>query len=125
MLIIPHLPQSRTGLHQDAFVPALKEMSPLSTQSIESIGERRLQPLYARDQVSLRRLQRQVVVIAHDHKAMQTPPTALAGRKQTLLERAFRLLFLEDPRPVVPPVDHMVDCSGKFQPQLPSHFPTL
>jgi hypothetical protein len=41
--------------------------------------------------------------------------------EQAFLERAFRLIVSEDIRPVVAPVDHMINGPGKFQPELSRH----
>ena len=108
-------------IDQQGLVAPLEQMSTFAPQLVEPVGEGRLEPLHAGHEVALRRLQREVVVVAHDDERMQDPAGLGAGLEQTGLKGHLGLVRLEEIRPVVPAVDHMVARSGKLQTEFAGH----
>lgn len=52
-------------LHEQRFITALKQVPVFAPKPIESIRERRFEPLHPRDQIALRRLDQQMKVVSH------------------------------------------------------------
>ena len=61
------------ALDQEALVPALEEMALLAPEAIEARRERALQPLHSRDEIGVRGLEREVVMIGHQRPRMDAP----------------------------------------------------
>ncbi len=66
-------------------------------------------------QIRLRRLQRQMVMIAHDAEGTQYPARALARLEEAFPERAPGSLLFKNVAAVVAAVDHMVYRSRIFE----------
>lgn len=96
-------------------ISALKEVTTNIPEAVESIRKRRLQPLHAGDEVSLRRFKRQVKVIPHDDKAMEEPSAPCTRFEEAGFERGLGRFVLENPTPVIAAIDHVIDCPGKLQ----------
>ncbi len=73
MNIMRHRAQMRPIFHDDCLIPALKYMAAFPAKPVESIRVRRLQPLHPLHEIRLRRFQRQMVMIPHDHVAVHLP----------------------------------------------------
>jgi len=114
--IMANLPQGFTFLHQECFIASLEQMAPFAPQFVKPVGKGGLQPLHPRDQISVRRFHRQMVVVAHHHECVQHPVRFRAGLEQARLKRRPGSLRLEYMHPVVAPIEHMVDRTGKLQP---------
>jgi hypothetical protein len=99
----------------------LKKMPVLTPHPVKAVGKGRLQPLHPDHQISVWRLQRQMVVIAHHHIGVQRPARSYAGLKQTPLERRLGFLRSEDVAAIVASVDHMIDRARKLQSKLARH----
>ena len=96
-------------------------MARLPAKSVVAICKGGLQPLHPRRQIPLRGLQCKMEMIAHHHICMQHPFRPDAGLEQAGLKRFAGPFLLERPDPAVAPVDHMVNCPGKFQSQFTRH----
>ncbi len=119
--VIAYRAEYRTVLKQQAFVAALKQVAVFASQPVEPIREGRRQPLHACDEVSLRRLHSQVIVIPHDDKRVQQPSAAFTPLEKAGFERSTRRGRIENPPAVVAAVDDVIQSPGKFEPQLARH----
>ena len=113
--------RERPAFKQDRLVAPLKNMPPLSTEPVEPVRKRALQPAHPIHQIGAGRLHQKMVVVPHKTPSVQTPTLRLAGQFQALKETPARTRSLEDPLPVVPTVDHMVIRPLKFYPCLACH----
>ena len=109
------LPQGGPLLHEQALIPALEDMSPLVLVPIETRAEGRKQPAHPVHQISRRRFQRQMEMVAHDDEGMEHPAGFLTGFEEASLEYRFRLLRPKDVPTVIPAADHMIDRPRKLQ----------
>lgn len=119
--VIGHPAQCRCILDQQRLIPALEQVPPLRPEPIEPCGVGALQPMHPGNQVASRRLHCQMEVIAHHDMRVQPPLVRLAGLHQRLLKGPRRPRALEDVPPIVPTVDHVVDCPRKLDTQLSRH----
>lgn len=108
-------------LDQDTLEAALEQMAILLAEAVVAHPERALQPTHAGAQIAFRRLQGQVEVVAHHTVRVENPAVLLARLEKTLLERRLGRVVLEDPRTVVPAIDHMVHRSRVFESKRPRH----
>jgi len=63
--------------HRHRPIAPLKPMAALTVPCVIALRVGALQPLHPADQIGFRRLQQQVVVIAHQNKAMEAPARPL------------------------------------------------
>jgi hypothetical protein len=96
-------------------------MPALVAEAVEATGEGRLQPLHAADQVPEGRFQREVEMIAHDHKRVQQPRTALARLEEGPLKRGPRFLLAENPRAIISPVNDVVNRARELESKFARH----
>ena len=66
-------------------VATLEKVPMGAAVSIEAIGKSRLQPLHSGDEVALRSLDHEMVVVAHDREGMQQPGGFLTGLEGGIL----------------------------------------
>ena len=79
MNVVGHPNQCGGVFEHLSLIAALKEMSPHASKTIEPRRIRALQPVHSLPQIGVRRFQRHVVVVAHDHVGMHSPVMPLAG----------------------------------------------
>src|SRR5712691_2093020 len=78
-------------VNDDRFIAALEKMAEYFVAAIVSLGVSALQPFHPGDQVSLGCLDKQMVMITHEHIGMDAPAGPLAGFLQSFQE-AFAIL---------------------------------
>lgn len=90
------------------FVTPLKHMPDLPMPRVESCRVGRLEPLHARHQIPDRSLKQQMVVIAHQHIALNhesASPAHLAHRLKKNLPISF---IMKNRLPPIPSAHHMI-----------------
>ena len=113
-----HLSERRARLDQQRLVAPLKPVTAFAPQSVETVGQGRLLPLHASDKVTSRRLHREVVVVAHDHKHMQHLTRLRARLEKAGLERDLGPRGSEDVAPIFGAIDDVINHAGEFAPEL-------
>jgi hypothetical protein len=78
------------------FVTASKQSPPLPVLHVVAPSQCVLQPSHARHQIRLRRLQEEVVKIAHEHPSVNTPPCALTSLRQGVEEESPVIIVVKD-----------------------------
>src|SRR5690625_3964321 len=96
-------------------------MTSLVAKPIKSIRKRPLQPLHPRHQVRLRRLDREMVVIAHQHIREKPPVAPLNDLKETFLKSLTTPAKHKKIPPVISAVEHMIHRTGIFYAILSGH----
>ena len=125
MKVVTHLTQCFAWLDQQAFVSTLEEVTAFTAQPVEAIGEGRLEPLHASDQIRVRSFDREMIVVAHDDEGMEEPVGFLAGLEQAGLKRGARFLVVKNLGAVVAAIQDVIARTGKFEPQLSRHLGKL
>jgi hypothetical protein len=74
-------------------------------------------------QIRLWGFDREMEVMAHDHKRVPPPAKRRAGFKQTPLEGEGRPRVCEQVAPVIAAIDHVVTGPGKFHSYFARHAP--
>ena len=110
---------------QNGLVAALKYIPIGLPEPIEAIGEGRLRPLHPDYQVGLRRLDQQMVVVAHQTPGMQRPALRTADQMQAFKKTASSALGPEYPGPAIASIDHVAEGSSVFNSDLPGHESAL
>ena len=119
--VIDHGKQRRTIFDQQRLVSALKDVPTLSHGTVEPIGERALQPLHPCRQIRLGRLQRRVIVVAHEHVGMQSPAVAPARLEQGRLEVRPCRTDREEILAIVATIENVVTGACELDARLPWH----
>ena len=125
MKVVTHLTQCFAWLDQQAFVSTLEKVTALTAKPVEAIGEGSLEPMHASDQIRIGSLDRQMIVVAHDDEGMEEPVGFLAGLEQAVLKRSAGFLVAKNLGAVVAPIQDVIACAGKFEPQLSRHLGKL
>src|SRR5690625_1824735 len=89
-------------------------MTSLVAKPIKSVRKRALQPLHSSHQIRLRRLERKVVVIAHEHIREKPPTATLSDLKQTLFKSFATPAEHKKIPPVISAVEHVIHRTGIF-----------
>ena len=63
----------------------------------------------------------QVEVVRHDHERVQQPGAAFARLEQARFKCGFCSDVVENPRAIIPAIDHMVDRAGILHSQSKGH----
>ena len=119
--VVAQRSQPRARIHRQRLVAALEQMPLFLAQPVEARGEGPLQPAHPVDQIRLRSLQREVVVVRHQAPRVHPPAGLLTSLTEACQKRRLRLLPSKDIRAIVSTVDHVVDRSLLFHPQLARH----
>jgi hypothetical protein len=96
-------------------------MPPKLVPRVESLGVGALEPLHARDKISPRRLQQQMVVISHQDVGMDQPPRLLRRLPQTLEKCLPVRIVAKNQVAVVTSAHHMINRSGILNSQRARH----
>src|SRR5882672_8860195 len=88
------------------FVSPLKQMAKNFVPAIVALGVSPLQPFHSRDEISLGRLDQQMIMIAHQHAGMDTPTGLLASFFQGFQESFAIRMVGEDRLPVTASSHH-------------------
>ena len=121
MDVVSNLRDSVPRLDMQCFVPALERAPAFTSVPIESVGPRTLQVLHPGAQIRLRRLDRQMKMIAHDHIRVDPPAEALGRLFQGAFESLGRAVRSKDRPAVIAAIDHVVTSPLIFQSQRPGH----
>lgn len=109
MHIVDQSQQRAILVNEDRFVAPLEHMPTLITETVKARRKRALQPFHAFHQIWLRRLDHQMVVVAHDHIGIELPSTALSRFKDRALKRFPCLIVNEEVLAVVPAANDVVN----------------
>lgn len=96
-------------------------MSALLSKSVETRGIGGIEPVHALRQVRGGRLHCQMEVIVHDDECMQAPSVQHRRLEQAVLKGFRRPCLSKNRRPVITPVDRVVDCVRKLQTEGARH----
>ena len=107
--VVAERAQSTIGVHEHALVAPLEKMATLIAQAIKAGGEGALQPPHAFHQVGPGGGDGQVVVVRHQAPGVDLPAGLGTRFPQAPQERRPGLVGTEDVRPVVAPVQHVID----------------
>ena len=105
------------------FESALKQVSSLVTETVESRCEGRLQPSHTLGQVAHGRGQAQMEVIGHDAIRLDLPTETPACLGETGFECCLRTIGFEYERTIVASVDDVIESITADYAILPRHTP--
>ncbi len=109
------------AMHDERLVTAGKEVAEFLVPAIETDGVGAQQPLHARHEVGLGRLDDQVKVVAHETIGVHLPTGLLTGLAQGLEEPVPVLIVVEDLLAAVATVHQVVDGSRILHSKLARH----
>ena len=121
MHIVDQSQQRAILVNEDRFVAPLEHMPTLITETVKTRRKRALQPFHALHQIWLRRLDHQMVVVAHDHIGIELPSTAPSRFKDRSLKRFPRLIVNKKVLTVVPAANDVVNRTRVFDPLFAWH----
>ena len=121
MDVVAERAEAAVGIHQQALVTALEEMAALAAHPVEPGREGALQPAHAVHEIGPGSGNCEVVVVRHETPSMDLPAGLLAGLAKTLEEGRLGLVGPEDVRPVIAPVQDMIDPGLGFHSQRSRH----
>lgn len=121
-VLADHPEIGRVGIvHHLRFVPTLEKMAPQFVPGIVPLGKSALKPLHGIDQVSGRRFDQQVVVVAHQAPGVHPHLVAFAHLAQTADKQVGIRLALENIPALVPAAHQMIPRTGILDSQGSGH----
>ncbi len=108
-------------IHDDRFIPPLKKVPAEPMPRVEAHRPRHLEPAHPRDQVCLRRLQQEMVVVRHQYIGMNPPAGPRARLSESLQKTAPILVIPENRFAPVPTIQNVINGTFKFNARFASH----
>ena len=113
------------GFNRNRLISPLKQVAMQTMPSIETQGISALKPLHACHQIWLRRFHQHVVVIGHQHVAVNTDPCPRAHLCQCLQQHSPVIIPIKDSLAMIAATHYMIHGLIIFNPHTSWHGSTL
>ena len=110
-----------TPIHQERLVSTREEVAASFVANVETLCVNSQEPLHARDQIRLRRLDDQMKVVAHETIRVHLPFRSDTDFSQRVEESLPILIISKDALALVSSIDHMVNRTTIFDAQRTWH----
>ena len=117
--------QSPTALDEHGLVAVAEQPAPSPVTHVEAPGKGVLEPLHARYQICLWRLDQKMIMVPHQHPCMHLPTGFFAGLAECPQEEAPVIVVQKDRFPPVAPRHHMIESAGILDANASSHAEDL
>jgi hypothetical protein len=101
-------------MDEEGVEPCLEEMAGAVMRAVEPAGVAAVEPVHAAREVRLRRPERGVKVIGHQHPGRDAPAKALDGLAEETQEGEAIVVGAEDGAALIAPRRHVIDSADEF-----------